>query len=59
MYGYDTAPVTGAKLLYEEGKEFNPVVPAAVVTELNDMARQFAAGALMIAPTPQDARGGS
>ena len=27
QYGYDTAPVTGAKLAYAEGKEFNPVVP--------------------------------
>ena len=27
LYGYDTAPVTGAKLEYVEGKAFNPIVP--------------------------------
>src|SRR5271163_1300096 len=34
QYGYDTAPVTGGSLMYEEGKPFNPVVPAAVAAEL-------------------------
>jgi basic membrane protein A len=59
MYGYDTAPVTGARLEYAEGREFNPAVPAAVVKELHDMAAQFASGALKVVPTRQDARGGS
>lgn len=59
MYGYDTAPVTGASLLYDEGKPFNPAVPAAVVKELDDMARQFQTGALKVVPTREDARGGS
>lgn len=59
MYGYDTAPVTGAKLLYGNGRQFNPVVPASVVTELNAMAKKFATGALKVVPTRQDARGGS
>jgi len=59
LYGYDTAPVTGGKLAYAEGKEFNPVVPAAVVAELHDLATQFAAGKLKIEPTREDARGGS
>jgi len=59
MYGYDTAPVTGAKLLYADGKAFNPVVPAPVVAELNEMAGRFASGALKIVPTRADARGGS
>ena len=58
QYGYDTAPVTGAKLEYEEGKEFNPIVPEAVVKELNDMAAQFASGAMKIEPTEKDARSG-
>jgi basic membrane protein A len=59
QYGYDTAPVTGATLEYEEGKQFNPIVPASVVKELDDLAAQFKTGALKIAPTEQDARGGS
>jgi basic membrane protein A len=59
QYGYDTAPVTGASLVYAEGKPFNPIVPAAVVTEVEDMAKQFGAGAMKVAPTRDDARGGS
>jgi basic membrane protein A and related proteins len=58
QYGYDTAPVTGASLEYEEGKAFNPIVPAMVVKELDDMAAQFKTGALKITPTEQDARRG-
>jgi len=59
LYGYDTAPVTGGKLAYADGKEFNPVVPAAVVDELHALAKQFASGALKIEPTREDAKGGS
>ena len=59
QYGYDTAPVTGATLQYEPGKEFNPVVPAAVAKELDDMAAQFKSGALKVTPTEKDARSGS
>ena len=59
QYGYDTAPVTGATLEYEEGKPFNPIVSASVGKELDDLAAQFKTGALKIAPTEQDARGGS
>ena len=59
QYGYDTAPVTGASLQYAEGKAFNPVVPEAVVKELDDMAAQFKTGALKITPTDNDARSGS
>ena len=44
QYGYDTAPVTGATLEYEPGKAFNPIVPAAVVKELDDMAAEFKTG---------------
>jgi simple sugar transport system substrate-binding protein/basic membrane protein A len=58
QYGYDTAPVTGAKLAYAEGKEFNPVVPADVVKELHDIAAEFASGKLKVEPTRNDARGG-
>jgi basic membrane protein A and related proteins len=59
QYGYDTPPVTGGTLMYEEGKPFNPIVPAAVVTELQDMAKKFASGEMKVAPTREDARGGS
>ncbi len=58
QYGYDTAPVTGATLQYEPGKEFNPVVPADVAKEVDDLAAQFKSGALKIAPTENDARPG-
>ncbi len=58
LYGYDTAPVTGAKLAYAEGKEFNPIVPAAVVKELHEMQEKFASGTMKIEPTRQDARAG-
>ena len=59
QYGYNTAPVTGASLEYDQGKMFNPVVPAAVAKEVTDMADQFRTGALKIEPTREDARGGS
>ena len=59
QYGYDTAPVTGGTLQYTGRQAFNPIVPAAVVTELEDMATQFASGAMKIAPTEKDARGGA
>ena len=59
QYGYDTAPVTGASLLYDTGKAFNPVVPAAVVKEIDDMGAQFKSGAMKLEPTRQDARGGN
>src|SRR6185437_6860133 len=51
LYGYDTAPVTGAKLQYMEGQVFNPIVPEAVVKELNDVAAQFASGKMKVVPT--------
>lgn len=57
-YGYDTPPVTGARLAYLNGQEFNPVVPANVVAELRRMEQQFALGALVIRPTRRDARSG-
>lgn len=58
QYGYDTAPVTGAALQYDTGKAFNPVVPASLTKELDDMAAQFKSGELKIAPTENDARSG-
>src|SRR5277367_1488890 len=48
QYGYDTAPVTGASLQYVEGKAFNPIVPAGVVKELEDIAADFKSGKLKV-----------
>ncbi|MCB1486477.1 MAG: BMP family protein [Bauldia sp.] len=59
QYGYDTAPVTGATLMYDEGKAYNPIVPEEVVKELDDLAAKFASGELKIEPTEEDARSGS
>ena len=59
QYGYDTAPVTGAALLYDEGKMFNPAVPDDVAKEVSALADQFASGALKIEPTEEDARPGT
>ena len=59
LYGYDTAPVTGAKLEYLEGKVFNPIVPEAVVKELErSWRRSLPRDAMKIAPTVNDARSG-
>jgi simple sugar transport system substrate-binding protein/basic membrane protein A len=59
QYGYDTAPVTGATLEYAEGKAFNPIVPAPLAKEVDDLAAQFKAGTLKVEPTRNDARGGT
>ncbi len=58
LYGYGTAPVTGAALAYALGQAFNPVVPAAVAEEVGSMAAKFASGALKVVPTENDARPG-
>lgn len=58
-YGYGTADkTTGAKLAFNAGSEFNPLVPKAVADEVDGYAKQFASGAFAIAPTPDDAKGG-
>jgi simple sugar transport system substrate-binding protein/basic membrane protein A len=59
QYGYDTGAVTGGTLKYSADKAFNPVVPEAVVKEVDDMAADFASGKLKVNPTEQDARSGS
>ena len=58
-YGYDTAPVTGAALRYDGKTEFNPVVPAALRSELLGLEQRFRSGALVVKPTVEDARAGS
>jgi basic membrane protein A len=59
QYGYNTAPVTGATFGYTAGVAFNPAVPAAVVTEVEAMGKDFASGTLTVVPTDHDARPGS
>jgi len=54
---YDTAPVTAPRC-NTKPEDFNPIVPASVVKELDDLAAQFKTGALKIEPTEQDARSG-
>jgi simple sugar transport system substrate-binding protein/basic membrane protein A len=58
QYGYDTPPVTGARLAYDTGHPLNPAVPAAVQAELHDLEHRFATRALVLVPTRQDARAG-
>jgi basic membrane protein A and related proteins len=58
-YGYNTADQTvGATLAYDKGSKFNPVVPAAVVAEVEGIGSKFASGAMKLEPTPDDAKGG-
>src|SRR5580704_7417975 len=58
LYGLDSKGCTGAQLLYKEGKEFNPVVPESVVSELHELEKKFSSGELKVNVTPDDARGG-
>jgi basic membrane protein A and related proteins len=58
LYGLDNKGCTGAQLLYKEGKEFNPVVPESVVTELHELEKKFSSGELKVSVTQDDARGG-
>ncbi|RKP44993.1 BMP family protein [Pararobbsia silviterrae] len=58
LYGLNTKGSTGAQLAYLSGQQFNPVVPAAIVQELNDDEKKFAAGTLKVSVTAHDARGG-
>ncbi len=57
-YGYDTAPVTGASLRYDATAEFNPVVPAAVQSELHALEARFRSRSYSLKPTREDARAG-
>ncbi len=58
-YGYNTAPVTGAALRYDATNAFNPVVPAAVQSELRTLETRFRTGVLVVKPSRKDARAGS
>ena len=58
-YGYNTADkTTGATLAYDKASKFNPVVPAAVVAEVEGLGPKLASGELKLDPTPEDAKGG-
>ncbi len=59
VYGLESQGTTGAQLRYSKEREFNTVVPAEVVAELEQIKRQFASGRLKITVTRQDARGGT
>jgi basic membrane protein A len=58
LYGLNSKGSTGAQLQYVHGQQFNPVVPAAVVEELDADEKKFASGALKVSVTAKDARGG-
>jgi basic membrane protein A len=58
LYGLNSKGSTGAQLAYQAGQQFNPVVPAAIVQELNDDEKKFASGDLKVQVTAHDARGG-
>lgn len=58
LYGLNTPATTGAVLLYAPDKALNPVVPAAVVAELDAVQKKFASGELKIKATKEDAHGG-
>src|SRR5258708_4392125 len=55
QYGEATPPAPGAPLQYAEGKAFNPIVPAAVAQQLDDMAAEFQSRAVKITPDVNDA----
>ena len=58
-YGFDTPASTGALLGYLPDQPYNPVVPAALRSELEAFRDRLAAGTVRIAPTAGDAHGGN
>lgn len=58
LYGLNTPGSTGAELGYMADKPFNPVVPATIIAELDDLKAKFASGELKVPVTKEDARGG-
>src|SRR5215472_4372296 len=58
LYGLNSKGSTGAQLRYSQDREFNSVVPAQVIAELETLKKKFAAGELKVAVTREDARGG-
>jgi basic membrane protein A and related proteins len=58
LYGLNSTGSTGAQLRYSQDREFNSIVPAEVIAELETLKKKFAAGELKVAVTREDARGG-
>jgi len=59
VYGLNSQGSTGAVLRYSEDREFSPLVPAAVLAEIETIKKKFASGELKIPVTREDARGGT
>jgi basic membrane protein A len=58
VYGLNSTGSTGAELRYSEEREFNPIVPADAVDEMEALKKRLASGELKISVTRKDARGG-
>jgi basic membrane protein A and related proteins len=58
LYGLNSKGSTGAELRYSNDQQFNPVVPAPVVAEIEALKKKFASGDLKVAVTREDAHGG-
>jgi basic membrane protein A and related proteins len=58
LYGLNSTGSTGAQLRHSQDREFNAVVPAEVIAELEALKKKFASGELKVAVTREDARGG-
>ncbi len=58
LYGLNSKGTTGAQLRYSQDREFNPVVPAKVVAEIEALKKRFASGELKIPVAKEDAHGG-
>lgn len=59
LYGLNTPGSTGAELRYASDREFNRIVPASVISELDGLKKKFASGELKLKVTREDARGGT
>lgn len=57
-YGYEAKGGPGADLAYSTSAGYAPVVPKAVIDELEGLKKKFASGELKISVTREDARGG-
>lgn len=58
LYGLSTPGSTGAALKYSATQAFNPAVPAAVVADIEALAKTFASGDQKVTVTKDDAHGG-
>jgi basic membrane protein A and related proteins len=58
LYGFDAEGKAGADLRFTADKAYNPVVPEAVIAEVEALKKKFGLGELKISVTREDARGG-